>query len=387
MLTHTNSMSNLGIDASRQPLCPQLAQALLVHLQREFQTPRLGFAAPPVLIQPDTGENLIAAFELSGGPPELSGPLILRRYPPARDARGILCERAIHESLLARGYPVPRVVYGSSDPEPIGGAFLLIERLASRPLLSELERLEQILSSPSVLARELPALTRLALGRVPRELAGYMLALHELDAAPIRAAVEEAGFAPEHFTVPGRLVQLDERARGAGLEGLHAAIDWLHSTAPVQVDPVLCHGDFHFLNVIIDGDRTTGIIDWSPEHLCFADREFDAGNTAVLLRLRLPGLPRATRPLVGAIQAGMERRFLANYAHDHPLDLSRVRWSGTYRLVREMVSAGEALLAGARTARGFVALDDNVWLIPEVRQSTLAAIQGATGLRSWLPDL
>jgi aminoglycoside phosphotransferase (APT) family kinase protein len=363
----------------------QLADALLAHLRRAFLAPELRFEGRPAVIQLEGGENLIASLQFAGGPPELSGPLILRRYPPDGDARGVLCERAIHENLLARGYPVPRVVYCTDDPGPIGGAFLLLERLAVGPLLSELGRLQRIMSSPRALALELPALVRLALGRVPRDLAEHMLALHALDAGPIQAAIRDTGFSSDHFSVAGRLSQLDQRARRAELTGLFAAIDWLRATVPTQRAPVLCHGDLHFWNVIVDGDRTTGVIDWSPGHLCFADREFDAGNTSVLLRLRFPGLPVAVRPLVHAVQRGMERRFLSLYSRSHPLDRTRVRWSGTYRLVREMVWAGESLVAARRPPPEPTPAEENIWLIPEVRQQALLAIERACGVSVTLP--
>lgn len=41
------------------------------------------------------------------------------------------------------------------------------------------------------------------------------------------------------------------------------ARDRLHARIPDGFRPVLCHGDMHAANIVADGDRLTGIVDWA----------------------------------------------------------------------------------------------------------------------------
>src|SRR5437870_8948925 len=110
------------------------ARRLLEHLRAELREPGLGYAE---LLTPIAGgyDTRIFAFRLSGAPEPFSIPLILRvlgsQHPPAR----ALSERATQNALAGLGYPAPRVPLASPDPTILGGAFLVMERLAGRPLL------------------------------------------------------------------------------------------------------------------------------------------------------------------------------------------------------------------------------------------------------------
>src|SRR2546425_11466607 len=110
------------------------ARRLLEHLRAELREPGLGYAE---LLTPIAGgyDTRIFAFRLSGAPEPFSIPLILRvlgsQHPPAR----ALSERATQNAVVGLGYPAPRVLLASPDPTILGGAFLVMERLAGRPLL------------------------------------------------------------------------------------------------------------------------------------------------------------------------------------------------------------------------------------------------------------
>src|SRR2546427_660352 len=110
------------------------ARRLLEHLRAELREPGLGYAE---LLTPIAGgyDTRIFAFRLSGAPEPFSIPLILRvlgsQHPPER----ALSERATQNAVVGLGYPAPRVLLASPDPTILGGAFLVMERLAGRPLL------------------------------------------------------------------------------------------------------------------------------------------------------------------------------------------------------------------------------------------------------------
>src|SRR5262245_9301957 len=111
------------------------ARSLLEHLRAELHSPGLDYAEP---LTPIAGgyDTRIFAFRLTGASEPFSIPLILRilsnQYPSAR----ALTERATQNTVARLGYPAPRVLLASSDPTILGGAFLIMERLAGRPLLN-----------------------------------------------------------------------------------------------------------------------------------------------------------------------------------------------------------------------------------------------------------
>ena len=61
--------------------------------------------------------------------------------------------------------------------------------------------------------------------------------------------------------------------------------EWLCRTAPTMStsDNVVCHGDFHPLNVLIDATGSMGVVDWTDA--CIADRHHDVGRTTSLYSL------------------------------------------------------------------------------------------------------
>src|SRR2546425_9076996 len=168
------------------------ARRLLEHLRAELHEPGLGYAE---LLTPITGgyDTRIFAFRLSGAPEPFSIPLILRvlgsQHPPAR----ALSERATQNAVAGLGYPAPRVLLASPDPPTLGGAFLVMERLAGRPLLDA-----QRLGVASVLVE-------------------MQLRLHALDAEVLLLALDREGqtsSAAGEPPISRELVRSEERRVG-----------------------------------------------------------------------------------------------------------------------------------------------------------------------------
>jgi aminoglycoside phosphotransferase (APT) family kinase protein len=364
-----------------------LAQPLLDDLRARLACPGLGWAEPPQQVH-GGAENLTLALRLAGAPPSLSGPLILRRHRPDRDPSAVRFESAVHGAITDLGYPAPRVLLACCDPAPLGGAYLVMERVPGRVLLGEITRLDEVFSSARSTLRHLPRMVGEALFRVPRELARWQARLHALDAKPVIGAVERAGFAADAFSARARLDDLEQLAEQAALDGLRAAIEWLRAGWREPREVVACHADFHFLNMLVESGRVTGVIDWSRQHLCFEAREFDVGNTRALLDISLPAIPGPVRALLGAVQQRMLRRYTALYQREQqrPLDHERVRWAEVFRYVREMVGAGVALRGGAQPSETLLAESQNPWLVPEIRAGVLAGIERRSGVRASLPE-
>ena len=53
------------------------------------------------------------------------------------------------------------------------------------------------------------------------------------------------------------------------------AFRWLFRHQPRNADPVVCHGDYRTGNIMLDGDRITGVLDW--EFASWGDRLEDIG--------------------------------------------------------------------------------------------------------------
>ena len=117
----------------------------------------------------------------------------------------------------------------------------------------------------------------------------------------------------------------------------------------------LIHLDYHPLNVLTDGRRFTGIIDWS--NAAAGDRRADFARTATLL-LTASSPPGPTRPVVGALRRLFYLAWRRGYVSEAgPLgDLAPfMAWAGATRLqdlegVRDSPQAwaGEEDLAAAR---------------------------------------
>jgi len=331
------------------------ARSLLDHLRAELHTPGLEYAEPLI---PLTGgyDTRIFAFRLTGGPDAFAIPLILRilgtQYPPER----ALSERATQNAVAGLGYPAPRVLLASADPTILGGAFLVMERLAGRPLLD---------------AR------RFGIASVLVEL---QLRLHALDANVLLQALDRDG--RESVTVEGHLTRLERRIRRGHLRGLEAAMAWLSNHRPTGERRVICHGDFHPQNILMADGRVTGVIDWP--NVIVADPAADVAATRVILGLvpvGLMGVPPALRGLVEIARRILVARYLRGYRRRQRLDASRLAYYEAFACMRGLVRTAEARLApiGASRLNPLDASDFGERL--GIRFTRL------TGVAPWLPPV
>ena len=279
-------------------------------------------------------ETAIYAVQLNGAPPEFAGPLVLRLYPAFVDPARAIYEKVVHETLVAGGFPAPRVLLARADTETLGGGFLVMERLRGTPLLEDFFQFSTFLQ-----------LKTRAFGFVARSMAQLQLRLHAVDGSQLFQALRAAGLpdsAPPYrvatrlASFEGRLEQLAARAQGANLAGLAAGIDWALTSRPDDREEVLCHGDFHPLNIMSERGQISGVIDWSLATL--ASPAFDVGNTLMIL-----GLASGTGGggLASALRRSTAKRYLGHYQKVRSLDMDAVRYYEAYRCLQSLVWAGE----------------------------------------------
>src|SRR5256886_13367928 len=211
-LSHPLRDSGRAVAAGTKHLNAEPAQSLLEYLRAELYEPGLGYIEP---LTPITGgyDTQIFAFRLSGAPKPFSIPLILRilgsQHPPAR----ALSERATQNAVAGLGYPAPRVLLASPDPTILGGAFLVMERLAGRPLLDA-----QRLGVASGLVE-----MQLRLHALDAE--GLLLALDR--AGPTSSAAGEPPISRQLRAFDGHLARLERRIARGSLRRLEEAMAWV----------------------------------------------------------------------------------------------------------------------------------------------------------------
>ena len=336
----------------------ELEGRLLDHLQKTLGAPRLTFAERLTRV---TGgfDTQIFTFRLAEAPPALAGPLILRLLDAHHDPARALFEQATQNALADLGYPAPRVHLASADVTRLGGAFLIMERLAGRPL---------------------PEVSLTAMATVLAELQAR---LHDLDAVAFLRNVTRKGLEPKNLTFDAHLSHLAGGAERGRLDGLGPGFEWLARQRPPRPEPrAVCHGDFHPFNILMAADRVTGVLDWP--HTLVADPAFDVATTLVILKLvpmEIAGLATPLRWLASAARPLLVASYLRRYRGRRPLDQAKLGYYEATACMKILVRAGQLRSAPAgESAAG-------VLFASGYTERALRHFRGLTGITPRLPDV
>jgi aminoglycoside phosphotransferase (APT) family kinase protein len=289
-----------------------VARGLIAHLRHVLAAPQLELAEAP---EPLGGgfDTEIYTVRLREAPANFAGPLVLRVLRAHHDPALVLREHAIQNAVAEQGYPAPRVVHAAVDPGALGAPFLLMTRLPGVPLLA---------------ARPLG---------MDRPLVDAQLRLHALDPAPLVRALGDV------ITFDGYLARFQRRIEQAELEGLQGVARWLHEHRPqAATPPVICHGDLHPQNVLVEGGRVSGVVDWT--NTVVADPAFDVGSTHMILRFVPAGLASLPGPLRWLARVGqpiLATRYRAGYRRRRPIAAERLAYYEVAAILRALVRAGE----------------------------------------------
>ena len=260
----------------------------------------------------------MAHVRIAGGPEDVPEDVVIRVVP---DAVMGAKELAVQAAAADAGIQTPRVHLTGDAGGPPGGAWAVMDFAQGRQLLGGLEGVDAI--------RQLPALLRL----LPRQLADTMAAIHRIDPAPVIARV--------HAAAPGVALTVEDvwrhlHAATRDLPQLRVALERLHGTMPPQADAVLCHGDLHPFNLLVDADDTITVLDWTAAAV--APPAFDVALTWLLLRQPPLEAPSALRPVIGAGAAVLARRFLRAYRNANPAaNLADVDWYTALHSARVLI--------------------------------------------------
>jgi aminoglycoside phosphotransferase (APT) family kinase protein len=227
-----------------------------------------------------------AMGSISGKHPEVPSnrPLVLRFYQGRQAGEKGARESHIIERLYSVSFRVPRPYVYEPDPGILGEPFLIMERVGGGPLFSTT-------SFPQ-------AFKTFSMGFF-----GFVrsqVRLHRLD--PSRPELRDIPRSLSTSTTPPGTPLLDralaliaERVEAGPLPGLKDALRRLTSRAGAYrvADPSIVHMDYHPLNVLVDGVRVTGVIDWVNTDV--GDRHLDAAMTAAILSSSALDHPRWMR--------------------------------------------------------------------------------------------
>lgn len=324
----------------------RIAAALLRYLSARHLSARLGgrdlaYAVKPARVGGGLSDTSIFGFSLHGV--GFAGPLILRLGQPTADPARFVLEYAVQNALAAMGFPAPEVHVIEKDKAALGGPFLIMRRLAGRPLAHEVERLNEA-GSPLGKLRGLLGLP-LLFGEITARWVEVQLQLHGLPVEPVLNAVEHAGLNQRILTFEGQRERLAGAIESAGLAALTPGLDWLEANNPGPPQrTVICHGDFHPLNIMTDAGRVTGVIDWA--NVVVAAPEMDVGSAIATIATVPFKVPPQLRPLLRGVIGSALWTYLRAYRRRQPIDDYALRYFQVFRAFAQLASAALALQAG-----------------------------------------
>jgi aminoglycoside phosphotransferase (APT) family kinase protein len=260
-----------------------VAEGLVQELRAHTGRTDLQLRGSPRLL-PGGASAELYEFAVIDPPPGFEGPLVLRLPVETAEA-----ERAVHAAVVHAGYPAPRLRFDGDGSAGLGRPFLVMDRVDGKTPMAA----AGVLGLPR-LFREMPGL-----------LAGLMADLH---------AVPTAGLEGTALDITATL-----------LAGVPAGIerDWLEASRPPSGPVVICHGDLHGLNVLVDRGEVVAVVDWELAGL--GPAELDVARTQLILGT-LPGVSGLGRRLLRRSAARTAAAFVGTYRARRPLDDETLRW-------------------------------------------------------------
>jgi aminoglycoside phosphotransferase (APT) family kinase protein len=265
---------------------------LLNVLRQRPETASLDYIEAP---RPLTGGFWAELYTLRvrGAPDGWPEELVARVMP---DSALAVKEIALQTEVAKLGFPTPVVRAAGEAGDGLGRAFMVMDRAPGAPLLDGLDA-----------TRALARLPKLA-ATLPDMLAATMARLHRLNPGTVRTRLEGSGVAT---TVDEMLDVLVGTAGERNRTDLAAAARWLTSHPPAPAPEVICHGDLHPFNLLIDDKGQVTVLDWSAAVL--GPATYDVAFTSLLLAEPPVMVPRSLQPIVVVAGRSISRSFRRRY--------------------------------------------------------------------------
>lgn len=160
------------------------------------------------------------------------------------------------------------------------------------------------------------------------------LHLHSIDVDSIRKALEVAGIRQGRYSIEDRLSWLVEQIKSPGCEWLQPGLRWIVANRPEDPDRwVVCHGDFHPINILTKDGEVSGVLDWSG--FVVGDPAYDIGITNVLGTVAAPGL------FPGVDWVELINRYQDYYRQRCPVELARIEYYEAFRCLWALLEGAE----------------------------------------------
>jgi len=335
-----------------------LSDELLRMLRRDVGDEDLAFGEEPARLSGGFWAELLR-FRLTNAPQDWDQPLVARLMPDPQIAAK---ESIVQAEAAAQGYPTPTVRLVTRPDNGIDGRALMVMDLAAgAPPLSGLAGGAAVAKVPS-LVRALPQL-----------LAQVLAQLHALDPDPIRDRLTSA--AVQRPDLDAMLDGFRTAATQLGDEPLQAAVAWLDAHRPTGTTEVVCHGDMHPFNVLVDDQGLPTVLDWSAAVL--APREYDLAFTSLMLAEPPLLAPGPVRPLLRGFGRALSRRFLRAYFRqtNTVTDRAALAWFQALVCIRALTEVAWWTHAGVLDERaGHPWLINEAALIKRLHRTTNVAV-------------
>ncbi len=304
-------------------------------------------------------------------------PVVLRFYQGSDCDTKALREFTTVDRLFATGYPVPRPFAFEPDHQALSAPFLIMQRLAGGPMLTVRNFPEAFKTFSLGFFSFVRAQTRLH--KLDSAAAGLRDIPHAFTTAAIGAAARANKTPSDESPLLDRVLAIiAARVEDGPLPGLRDALRAVTERAHLFRDstPSIVHMDYHPLNVMVQGVRVTGVIDWANADT--GDRHLDAAMTAVILGSWALEKPRWMRDNVvgNGLRTSFAAMYLPLYHAMAPMDLRRFRYYQTVAALLRLSLFGMMRTRGPETV-GFRAEALTEITRPAVRALTRYATRKA----------
>jgi aminoglycoside phosphotransferase (APT) family kinase protein len=166
---------------------------------------------------------------------------VIRLPTPASGARAIITQRTALQAVAGSHLPVPALLWFDDSAEnPFARPFIVMER------------------APGIVPVGWHEIAEPVRGTLAEQAMDVLAGLHAIDPAPLAADAQGR-------TLPSSLEWARRRLeRVAPVPSVvTAALWWLERhVLPPPSRQVIAHGDYRMGNMVIDGERITGVLDW-----------------------------------------------------------------------------------------------------------------------------
>lgn len=230
---------------------------LLKHLKSYYDNQKIEFLEPPTRFGQGQTTTQMYRFKLSGIP-MLSARLVLRLFSETVQEFGestAYREGTIQNILCENNYPAPRAHIICETNEPLGGPFIIMDFMNGKPMLE---------TTP--------------IGEIPELLANAHYQLHKINPSTLIEILKKRNIDKARYD---GTIFIDTMIIQHKIDWLKPAVNWIKDNEPKDRTGVICHGDFHPFNILIDQGKISAVLDWTTARI--GEPERDVASTKNLL--------------------------------------------------------------------------------------------------------